>query len=70
MASAVINAAPGRRPGARTVTPGDFVPRFEGARREREHSDGLDPARIKAEFLSTFGNRIKRKVRAGNGRTN
>ncbi len=58
MAATVVNAAPNRKAGARAASPADFVPKFEESQRAR--GDGLDPRRIRAEFISAFGGRIKR----------
>lgn len=51
VASTIVNVAPNRKPHSKPATPKDFMPSMAPKR-------DMDPKRIRAEFLSVFGDRI------------
>ncbi len=53
LAAMIANTAPNRKKSAKMFKPQDFIPQYD------KPTDGLNPVRIKAEFLSGFGDRIK-----------
>ncbi len=62
IAATVTNAAPNRKR-SKAASPKDFVPKFG-----RKKRGDLNPQRLKGEFLSAFGGRIKKvKKDAGTG---
>lgn len=54
VASTVVNVSPNRKRGAKPVTPKDFMP-------QQSRKMDMDPKRIREDFLSAFGPRVKRK---------
>jgi hypothetical protein len=69
VASTIANVHRDQKKRREPFAPTDFMPRRINEQRGglKEVPEGLDPKRVKAEFIAAFGNRIKRKDKGDGG---